>query len=87
MKNHDRLSAIQSVLMESWDPIGVKGVAAARDEYDSYIPEIMRLIERRVSVADLAKYLSEIATVEMGLTDVEHRDRTTAEQLLELFRR
>lgn len=84
MKNQDRLDAIRTVLMESWDPIGVRDERAAQDEYDAYLPALLRLLEHRVSVADLAKHLSDIAVVEMGLVDVEQRDRATAERLLRL---
>ena len=29
-------SGIRRLLMEEWDPIGVKGIPEAADEYDSY---------------------------------------------------
>lgn len=31
---------LRRILMEEWDPIGVRGVPEAADEYDSYLPQI-----------------------------------------------
>lgn len=84
MKIQDKLDAIRAVLMESWDPIGVKDEKAVQDEYDAYLSGILRLLEQRASVADLAKHLHDIATRDMGLVDVERRDTRAAEQLLRL---
>jgi hypothetical protein len=35
---------IRHVLMDVWDPIGVKDIPQASDEYDSYLGEIMELL-------------------------------------------
>ena len=32
------------VLHYLWDPIGVKGCPGARDEYDSYVPQVFSLV-------------------------------------------
>jgi len=32
------------VLHYMWDPIGVKGIAQARDEYHSYLPHVFSLL-------------------------------------------
>lgn len=78
------LQAIRGVLLAEWDPIGVRDVATAQDEYDSYLPAILRLLERGASSTELAKYLGDVATIAMGLVEVRDRDLATAETLLRL---
>ncbi len=34
-------SRISEVLHYTWDPIGVRGDPHARDEYDSYVPDVL----------------------------------------------
>jgi hypothetical protein len=59
---------IRSVLMDVWDPIGVKNVGAARDEYDRYIGRIYGLL-RRSSDEEIAAELLRIEREEMGMSD------------------
>ena len=84
MKHEDKIAAIRTVLLESWDPVGVNDVPAAQDEYDSYLPSILQLLERHVSVADLARHLTDITARDMGLVAVAQRDLAVAERLLRL---
>jgi hypothetical protein len=37
------LTRVNEVLHYIWDPIGVRGEPNARDEYDSYVPEVYSL--------------------------------------------
>lgn len=84
MKNPSRFRAVRAVLLEIWDPIGIGEVNAAQDEYDAYVPGILRLLEKGASRDDLASYLSDIATTQMGLIEDEARNRAAAERLLQL---
>lgn len=59
--------AIHDVLLHEWDPIGVGDEPAAKDEYDSYIPEIYRLLTERAELLTIALHLGEIQSVSMGL--------------------
>ena len=59
---------IRSVLMDVWDPIGVKGVGALRDEYDRYIGRIYGLLTRS-SDEELAAELLQIEREEMRVSD------------------
>jgi hypothetical protein len=36
---------VNEVLHYIWDPIGVRGEPRARDEYDSYAPEVYSLLQ------------------------------------------
>ena len=58
-----------------WDPIGVRHMPYARDEYESYLPETFRLVKqgsRRV----LVKYL--LSVTKKQITLVPDRDATEA---------
>jgi hypothetical protein len=84
MTYEQKLGLVRKVLLNNWDPIGVKDERSAQDEYDAYLPGILRLVDERVPVDDLAKHLTDITTLKMGLVEVEERDRAVAERLLHL---
>jgi hypothetical protein len=56
----DRQSArgVWSILMDKWDPFGVRGVAGASDEYDQQVLVIVEMLERGVGASELADYLA-----------------------------
>ena len=60
-------TAIHTVLIKEWDPIGVADEPMAQDEYDSYIPMIFRLLSEEAEDAVIAAHLAKIETHEMGL--------------------
>lgn len=84
MDYRSKLQSIRSLLLAEWDPIGVRDEAMAQDEYDQYLPTILDLLERRASATEVAGYLGDVATLEMGLVEAEDRDRAAAESLLRL---
>ena len=59
---------ISRVLMDVWDPIGIKDQPACADEYDSYLAGVLELLMRREDDNTIAKHLAEIVTVRMGLS-------------------
>ena len=59
--------AIRHVLMDVWDPIGIKGVANAQDEYDSYLGGVYELLVSGAADEDIAYHLWRIVTDRMGL--------------------
>ena len=56
--------------MSAWDPIGIRGIAAAEDEYDSYIPKIAEMLVAGTDLHKLTRHLHNIETVAMGRTGV-----------------
>ena len=58
---------VRSLLMQHWDPIGIKDVEQCYDEYDSYIPSILNLIDSGAALDELAQLLDEIVSKRMGL--------------------
>ena len=59
--------SIRSVMLQDWDPIGVGEIDEARDEYDSYIAPVYRILVGTRSVDELAECLSRIEREEMGI--------------------
>jgi hypothetical protein len=62
-----RFPAIRRVLLEEWDPIGVRDEPGAQDEYDGYALALYGLLARGATDDDLAQYLAEVATFWMAL--------------------
>ena len=62
------------MLLHDWDPIGIRDVPDAGDEYDSYIGGVYRLLASGVSEDELVEHLWRIETVTMGLSSPD-RDK------------
>jgi hypothetical protein len=69
------------IFLNDWDPIGVRGVAQAQDEYDQYVMPVARMIVAGESVMVLSNYLLGIETTAMGLAGNPDRTRIVAEKL------
>lgn len=60
---------VRQILMEHWDPIGVRNTPEASDEYDRYVGEIyVMLMDHRASEAAINDYLYATATEYMGVS-------------------
>lgn len=53
-------------VLRKWDPIGVIS-ESNQDEYDSYAPRIIRMLDDRCTPKQLAKVLYDLKTKDMGL--------------------
>ena len=71
------------ILHYLWDPIGVRGIPGARDEYESYLPQVFKLVLEGSSDSDVTEYLLQIEENSMGLSPKREHAETTAQQLLE----
>jgi hypothetical protein len=60
--------AIRHVLMDVWDPIGVKDESNAQDEYDSYLGGVYELLVTGASDESIEDHLWRIVTERMELT-------------------
>ncbi len=58
---------IRRVLMSDWDPIGVKDVPEAQDEYDSYVYGLFKLLLKGASETEIIELLHSIEAKDMGL--------------------
>ena len=68
-------SAIRGVLLEVWDPIGVRDAPYAQDEYDGYLGQIYDLLVSNAPDSKIAEYLYWVAHERMGF-EPEHANRT-----------
>ena len=66
---------IRGVLMDAWDPIGVKDIPEAADEYDSYLGDVFELIERDAPITEISDYLRWVETHQMGLGGYPEAER------------
>jgi hypothetical protein len=67
LPQHRLAQHIHDILIKLWDPIGVKDEPLAQNEYDSYIPIILQLLQTQTSVETITRHLYEIETLRMGL--------------------
>lgn len=65
-----------------WDPIGVAGIPQARDEYESYVPQVFQLLKGTVDGRDVADYLNWLGSEHIGMGPSPSRDAEVVEALL-----
>ena len=83
---HDaQLRMVQIVLHWAWDPIGVRGIEDATDEYDMYAPQVLEMLEDDASDERVASYLTSLVKVRMGLPVKPERDEDVASMLRHLY--
>ena len=61
------------VLQYIWDRIGVAGAAGARDEYDSYLPQVFSRVRDNAEPDDIVSYLVMVEETNMGLSRIRSR--------------
>jgi hypothetical protein len=76
--------AIKNTLMAEWDPIGVREIPGAEDEYDSYVSTIHKMLISRKSKREIFDYLWWLETEHMGLTGDRQATEHFAEKLTQL---
>lgn len=75
---------IRQIFLQDWDPVGIKHVPQAQDEYDSYLANITRLVQSQAAKNDIAAALLR-AEVDMGLGTNENRANLVAAKLLLIY--
>jgi hypothetical protein len=87
-QSRENRATVRAALMREWDPIGVRDFPKAQAEYDAYVGKVyVMLMDERASVSQIAEYLFDAATVQMGLAEesIEHEAAIrTAEALVAL---
>lgn len=76
--------AIREGLLQDWDPIGVRGIPEAHDEYDGYVDRISELLHSGASLGDVFKFLWWLETEHMGLQGDRSATERFARRLIEL---
>jgi hypothetical protein len=75
--------AVDEVLHYIWDPIGVRDVPQARDEYHSYLPRVFSLLRDGENPESIAGYLGKVTTESMGLRGNAKHDLEVAMVLID----
>jgi hypothetical protein len=85
-KTQSRLLHVQirSVLLNTWDPIGIKDEPNAQDEYDDYIGSIYDLLVKGAPYSDLLDYLHWAVYENMGLDASREDMQETVDALRKL---
>ncbi len=80
----DLYQRVSEILYYVWDPIGVLPAAGARDEYDAYVPTVVRLLYEEKEREEIIRYLLDLQTGHMGmnLTDDARARAAHAVQVL-----
>ena len=68
--------AIRRVLLNVWDPIGIRDEPNAQDEYDSYLGPIYELLNTAASDLKIAEYLHWVAHDRMEFDNAQIADMT-----------
>ena len=72
---------LRQILLWRWDPIGVAHYFPnTADEYDEYAPEIVELLRRGATAAEIEEHLIEVERVQMDMS--RPRDETGLAVLL-----
>lgn len=85
MSSNPDLHMIQVVLHWAWDPIGVRGIEEAADEYDMYAPQVLNLLEADAPTDEIATYLTRVVRDRIELPSNPDRDRDVASMLRKLY--
>ena len=72
-QDNELVKRIDEVLHYLWDPIGVRDVPAARDEYDSYVGHVFTMLKGEASNEQISKHLRNIRVVNMCMGQMEDR--------------
>ena len=75
---------IDEILWYDWDPIGVNSTTDTRNEYQGYVPEIVRLKQNGMSKREIALHLFKIETERMGLSGIMANCLKIADRIINL---
>lgn len=74
---------IDEILWKDWDPIGVFGASAARDEYRAYLPQVFHLVLNGATQKQIAEYLLTLETDAIELSGDKQRCVNVANLMVE----
>lgn len=58
---------VREILLADWNPIGIRDVPQARDEYDAYVLPIAHILASGTTVTELADHLLDFEKDAFGL--------------------
>jgi hypothetical protein len=75
-------SHVKTILMDHWDPIGIRNVPKAKRQYDPFVTPILRDVIAGASAEAIAERLFTFETEAMSLGGDRDRALYVAEKLL-----
>ena len=75
---------VRNALLRDWDPIGVQEFPEAHNEYDSFVPDVCRLLLDGADREELMSFLWWAETEHMGLRGDKKRTQEFVERLMYL---
>lgn len=78
---------VRKAVLDQWDPIGVKDIEGAENEYDLYIAPICLILSSHNMASSILEYLWQIETQHMGLTGNRGKTEKFAETLMKIKKR
>jgi hypothetical protein len=82
VSNQDRTETVRAILLQDWDPLIVGDNPNLADEYDRYLPEIIRLLNSDCTIEQMEAYLASIERDKMWLPRLTQGIPRTAENLV-----
>ena len=79
------LRTVSNWLLQHWDPIGVSSYPEAHDEYNGYVPTIVRFLDNGADPNRIADYLLYVEAERMGLPGRPERNLEAARKIVELW--
>ena len=77
------IEEIRQILVNVWDPIGMKDVSNVQDEYDAYIGGVFHLLNKRATEEDISAYLWKVIEERIHL----HPGRGATQEAAKALRR
>ncbi len=74
---------VDEILFYLWDPIGVCDIPMARDEYQSYLPQVFKLLLNDSKDHEISAYLIKVESGSMGLSINSNKTLEVARLLIE----
>ena len=81
---HELNRKLRAAFLEEWDPIGVRDVPEAQDEYDAYVTAVFKLLTEGSGAEKIFEYLWWVETVHMGLQGDRQKTSRFAERLAQM---
>ena len=76
---------VDEILWEDWDPIGIND-CAPRDEYENYVPSVVKLVLEKSTTERIASLLHKHASENMGLSSEVSDHIDVAKKLQDLVK-
>lgn len=86
MKEPSVITNIREIFLKDWDPLDVGDNPNLIDEYDAYIPRILKALRNKASESEVAEVLHNIEVDEFGIDPNSEFKLDVAKRLITSWR-